>query len=330
MSEHSSHDIRVTPIRSPEAEARVRAEVHAFESQPHAQRFGRQAIVRSLDAARERKQQRDNREQLAEIDELKREYKDKIQQAVSEGWPIPDPDFRIYRLDTVNVQYGDVTASGVADAGRSAVYWYTGEPHIIVSEDRSSYDLRETLSHEWTHVLSNDHKAAHNRFELFEELLGPNGGTVVNEALTEHLTQSLLYGEFDTLHPDKRGHHEDDPMYARERVFMDMLLAGGDRQTSLKLVYEKLYFSQQDSVVDFTHDNQVQQLLLKIDSAFPGVNVMTRLRKFETDEEFDELYADVEAHVRRRAAEREQHDSEQDNQLLDELFSSVEKDQYNK
>lgn len=237
----------------------------------------------------------------AKIDGLKLEYKDVVVDTIRQG-QLPDRVYEaLLRIDKVDVLHDDMFATDASDGkGQSMAGWYKYRPRleVAVSPKLDEVQFKETLTHELTHALSNDHTARYGRRKLLGLHFGREyGAKVFNEMLTEHLSQSLLYGDFTTIDPDKRS---SSGVYVLYRQFFDMLANGGLHNIEPGVFYDALYFTQQESADDFINDEKVNKLLHAIEASFPGVDVNSRILACRSDKDLRELMDDMQNSVAAR------------------------------
>lgn len=243
----------------------------------------------------------------AEVKELRFEYKNRVRQAIDDGWLPASAIGQLGYTDDVDVLRDDMFATDAA--ANSARGWYLGEqqPVIALSPlEKPAQTQEEILTHEWTHALSNDHEALYSRFELMSYAFGREGSTILNEAMTEHLAQSLVHGGFDTINPPDR---KEEGFYSQYRIFFNKLANAGRVKIDVREFYDALFFSQQEDPDKFYYGDKVQNLMRKIDDAFVGMDVILRLRAIESNDDFQELLSDISLYEMSIAAERNRQDA---------------------
>lgn len=216
----------------------------------------------------------------SEIDQKKLHFENKIRLAVENGWVPERAIANLQHIKKVDVLYDDMFNTRVHNWGG----WYQSyqfhpdmKPTVALSPAGSESEENDHLTHELTHALSNDDEEKYHRWKLFTHMFGKHGATVLNEALTEHLAQSLTYGYFDTVNPYVR---ENDTKHAGTyvdyRIFLNALANYGNEKIDIRDFYETLYFSRQDKKL--SENEGAQQLLDKIKRAFPGIDIVKELQ----------------------------------------------------
>ena len=232
----------------------------------------------------------------AEISGFREQYKDRVRSAVDAGWIPTRVINNLRNIDNTDVIQDDMFAT-IANGAHG---WYDayssidvdGRSTILVSPIETEQSTKdETLTHEWTHALANDTEEKYNRTRLLRELFGEAGSFTINEGLTEHLAQSLIHGDFDTIDPGLRT--PKGSSYAEFRTLLDKICNGGNVKIDIREFYDALYFTSQEKKNLFIHSESTRNLFKKIEDSFPGVNVLTRLSNINKDNDFDNLLDDL-------------------------------------
>lgn len=156
----------------------------------------------------------DDPEVVDGVENQKREYKEKVNAAVVSGWLHPDAAQSIQRIDDIKVYIGDIFDTYCADRGG---YYTRGSSYVVIAGEQSNAshtqgtlrNIRRAAKHEFNHAVL-------GRFEEDRWL---------NEAVTEHIAQSLKHGQEKQLDPFAR--KSDDRIYQHERVLLRDLLKNG-------------------------------------------------------------------------------------------------------
>lgn len=248
----------------------------------------------------------EQRELDDKVDAMRDVFATRVHHAVNE-WGLSRRALRMLEsIDEVDVLQDDMFETTFTN--RDALYrqYRSGfmGPRIIVAPERTlEGSLEETLTHEWSHALSNDSEAPHSRRIMLKKLFGDQGGRALNEALTEHFAQCLIDGDFDVIDPKSRrlaGLSEG--TYFSYRRFLDTLLNKGQIKIDIRDTYDGLYFTQQDDVTQFEKGHEVVELLDKFNQAYPGLDIIGKIKSLKNDEDVDKLIDDMEKNEARVTA----------------------------
>lgn len=153
------------------------------------------------------------------IENQKEQFKNRVSAAVTNGWLHTDALLSVAKSDEVNIYIGD--AFDTVYKGRSG--YHDPEKNEIVVAGRYGHKtgLKET-----TNNINNalKHELSHAVFTGFKEIW-------LNEAITEHIAQSLESGQENSLLPACR--KRDPGVYASERNLLWQVLDGGLNKISV-------------------------------------------------------------------------------------------------
>ncbi|HYF97129.1 MAG TPA: hypothetical protein VD947_03780 [Patescibacteria group bacterium] len=152
------------------------------------------------------------------IEQQKAEYKVAIAKGITQGWLHPDAESAIENVDSIKVQVGDLFDTRFQDRGG---YHTFGMNSVVAAGVRfipqdGDYrdiigDLKWATKHELNHALL-DQLDRKNRW--------------LNEAVTEHIAQAMVYGQPDIINPNsRRGNFSQ--TYSKERELLAVILSGG-------------------------------------------------------------------------------------------------------
>jgi hypothetical protein len=153
----------------------------------------------------------------AEIEAQKELYKDRLQQAVNDGWLHPNATEAIDKVDGVKVFVGDVFDTLMQERGG---YHERGSNEIVIA---SAIDDYENMIIDEPGLIENIRK--HTDHELNHAVLGKLGARWLDEALTEHIAVSLDFGRPEIVDPSERPGGKG--TYIHERKLLDLLLNEG-------------------------------------------------------------------------------------------------------
>ena len=164
-------------------------------------------------------QNRSRNPAIAEAIKHKRQqYKQAVAQGITDGWLSKDAQKAIAEVDGIDVYMGDHFDTVVREMGG---YHIDGKDFVVVGQGtgktkaartRSAvHHINITASHEWNHAV-----------------LGLFGAEWINEATTEHIAESLDYGEPEIVDPELRPHGRGS--YIPERTLLNTLLKDGKQE----------------------------------------------------------------------------------------------------
>lgn len=167
----------------------------------------------------------------SQVAEIKGSYASAVRKAIEDGWLPKSAEEGVGAVDSVQVVIGDMFDTYLM---RNAVgYHYRGTDYVVVAQgigptaEKRLQDLygkmRDTVPHELNHSL-----------------LGSLDTTWLNEAITEHLAQSFVHGDIETINPRKRsGEAEETGAYYMERSLLwNMLTFGDNGEISPRLAFQ--------------------------------------------------------------------------------------------
>lgn len=136
-------------------------------------------------------------------------YKTRVKEAVEAGKLSSSVARFIDKVDEVKVYIGDYFDTILQDRGG---YHQWGSGHIVISAEEALNKDGSVNEHFYRIATHEDNHA----------ILGKLGRRWLNEALTEHITQALLHGEWDVIDPYLRSN--DRYIYNLERILLHELL----------------------------------------------------------------------------------------------------------
>lgn len=186
------------------------------------------------------------------IEQQKAEYKVAIAKGITEGWLHPDAESAIENVDSIKVQVGDLFDTRFQDRGG---YHTFGMNSVVAASVRFIPrdgdhrdiigDLKWATKHELNHAVL-DQLDRKNRW--------------LNEAVTEHIAQAMVYGQPDIINPNsRRGNFSQ--TYSKERELLAVVLTGGMEDVPAYLT-TRAYSEGSDS------DAELTRLIEAIDRAW--------------------------------------------------------------
>lgn len=161
----------------------------------------------------------------AEIEVQKELYKNRLQQAVNDGWLHADAEEAIDKVDDVKVFVGDVFDTLMQERGG---YHVRGSNEIVIA---SAIDDYENMVIDDPGLIENVRK--HTGHELNHAVLGKLGARWLDEALTEHIAASLETGRPEIVDPAERPGPKG--TYIHERKLLDLILNEGNEKIPCEL-----------------------------------------------------------------------------------------------
>lgn len=201
-----------------------------------------------------RKQQSDPAIGL-EVEAQRVAYKEGIRRGISEGWLHPDAVAAIAEADGIKVYMGDIFDTSLKGFGG----YHEGNTDyvvIAVTDGFSSSNLR---------IVKN--VQAYTAHELNHAVLGSFGLTWIDEALTEHIAQSINSGQPEVLDPDMRGI---EGIYPERRRLLATFLEAGRKAVPVSLAtkaYSDKKTPEEDSEFTQAVNDAWQHMLLPGESA---------------------------------------------------------------
>lgn len=144
----------------------------------------------------------DDPELVHVIEDEKQGFKDDVTRGVTEGWLAPKVLDNLESVDSTEVVFQDVFGTSIHGVGG---YYELGKDSVAIAAGATAGEtqalIRNGLGHELTH-----------------KEIGMLGGTVINEALTEHIRLSLREHQAKVVSPDAR--YGEDGVYKPERQLL--------------------------------------------------------------------------------------------------------------
>lgn len=151
-----------------------------------------------------------NPELMRVIEDEKLGFKDDVARGVTEGWLSPKVLDGLESVDSTEVVFQDVFGTSIHGVGG---YYELGKDSVAIAAGATAEEtqtlIRNGLAHELTH-----------------KEIGMLGGTVINEALTEHIRLSLREHQAKVVSPDAR--YGEKGVYKPERQLLADFLDGID------------------------------------------------------------------------------------------------------
>lgn len=145
-----------------------------------------------------------------EVFRVKTAFKADVTKAVENGWLSEKTLEHIDAIDTTKVVFQDVFETTIKGLGG---YHDRGSEEVIVAAGAVNQETIDNVSDYLTH-------------EITHKEIGSLEGTVVKEALTEHIRLALQFGEPDIIDPDER--YGEPGVYKAERILLADFLEGID------------------------------------------------------------------------------------------------------
>lgn len=214
-----------------------------------------------------------------------RDFEERINSAIEKGWM---PEWVSRRLDErlTNVTYVIDDGMRTQIVPKNSMGGYTlrsddGKlmPVVLEPEELSvAHGNRrdKIITHELIHVIDGYVEDGNERG--LPRLFSPTsnwGPTALNEAVVEHLADSIYYDiDIDTIDPSVRSHKAD--AYHNERTLLHTLCNNGKKTIDVRL-FIAAHFQHEETD---TYDGELPLELLKteIENAFPGMNVLQRIQ----------------------------------------------------
>ena len=158
---------------------------------------------------------------------------------------------------------------------------------IVIHPHLSEKELDHTLTHELIHTIdgydvNTESDGLERLFDKDDEGSDTWGPTGLNEAVVETLAHSMSYGaDIDVIDPAHRKRKQ--ATYDHERMLLDTLCHAGERPIDVRLFIAAHF--QQDGTDTYDGELPIARLKKEIEAAFPGRNVLDRIREIETQKD---------------------------------------------
>jgi len=187
-------------------------------------------------------------EVMSAIEGGKTQYKENLSAAVVNGWLHPEALKSARGVDGTKVYIGDLFDTYCKDR---AGYHVPGSSWVMIAGERTNgnynqgtiRNIRGLLGHELNHAV-----------------LGQFAHRWLNEAVTEHVAESLKYGQENILSPDRR--RKPSGVYDHERELLDTVLSRGKYKIPITEVTRVYSEQSRDST---------QQLYKEVDDSWSDV-----------------------------------------------------------
>jgi hypothetical protein len=219
---------------------------------------------------------------LAEV--LKQQFADKVGQAVKDNHLPEAALHNLVKLNEIKLILDDGTELKTfqdhQQGGKvhTASYKDAREAVIMTMPLGFKPDNR-TVSHEFAHVIDGE-----NRWKKFYPNLSIMLGEPINEAVTEHIAQSLDNGKFDIISPAQRGDTEHTSAYLAYRELLSTLINDGAEPVDINDFYN-VYFAndhgqngQPDPAAEDQFNRYWNKLVNSLERAWPEMDVVDRIR----------------------------------------------------
>lgn len=186
-------------------------------------------------------EQQQGEEFSSAVESMKRDYKSAVLTAVESGWLPKSVEQKVEAVESLRVVIGDVFDTYINK--NATGYYYKGTNYAVVAQGIGSTpkarlqsllsNMKETVPHEFNHAV-----------------LGELGPTWMKEAMTEHLAQSFVYGNIETIKPDDR---ERQGTYIMERLLLwGMLNLGSNGRVAPQLAFQAYAANKEQKKQAFT------------------------------------------------------------------------------
>lgn len=211
-----------------------------------------------------------------EIDYSKLKYIFQINRAVEEGWmPESVVSSRLNKLDEVSVAVDDGYGICGNKANNYSTYAQQNYLHNTILFNPISYKkaskvtsiIDDTYTHEATHAISDDSSAAKYEYLMGLAFGANNCGTIINEAVTEHIAQSLKSGSVDIIDPTIRA-IVNEGFYSSERDLLNTLCNKGFEKIDIRN-FINVYFEDNDTANKLGSKSARERLIWSLETAFP-------------------------------------------------------------
>ncbi len=175
----------------------------------------------------------------------------------------------------------------------TATKFTDGSAVVGLSPELQSNEAKKehTVVHEILHVLDGtvDNPASEGSYEskdtgLYRIFGDGAGATAVNEAVTEHTADSLIHGNMDEINPFSEA-RVNSTSYHGSRFLLEVLCKEG-----VSPVDPRLFTAAMLEEGNGGKGSAASKLTTKLDKAFPGMNVIGRIRDYKTpDGELDDV-----------------------------------------
>lgn len=253
-----------------------------------------QTFLNFLDWYNHTNSQRQN-ESTDLINELKLLFKSQIEKAVGDGWmPASVLDLGPQRLSAVAVEVDDgyellkCQDKQAAQEGRFLKGIFNDNnpdnPLILL---RTIVANSSTFIHEAVHAVTGygnyydycDDTNGINGYVVsvgsMSKIFSGDGKTVIDEAVTEHITQSLLYGSVDIIKPVKKT-----GSYYEFRNFLDALCNQGAEKIDIR-EFIAAYFEDDKTARQLNVKSARNILIAHLRKAFPTGDIITEINKLK-------------------------------------------------
>ena len=213
----------------------------------------------------------------------------RLKQAVAEGWIPENAIDNLYRLSTVRIFTGDpIVAAGNRIFGAQ---WHNGDENFIriVPRWKHSDEYTHTYTHELLHAIVSKNQssdaAVHNS-EIapnntgIERTFTGKAGRILDEAVTEHIADSLLNGTVNVIEPLAH-ERKKSRSYHSERLMLHALCNFGLHTINIR-DFIAAYFA--DTAEPGKH------LAEKLKASFPYTNILDELEGLDDTSLIDFSY----------------------------------------
>ncbi|HSH17995.1 MAG TPA: hypothetical protein VK978_01290 [Candidatus Saccharimonadales bacterium] len=172
---------------------------------------------------------------------------------------------------------------------------YTDHSALIRINLADPGDRMHTFVHEGLHAITGVNIAHEETGEVAFQNYGlgrvfgdSNLGRLITEAVTEQAADSLINGNADVVDPSSAERVASAGTYTAGRYLLNTLCNRGLKPIDPRLFTHALF-------EDDTNEGHgiIKKLAKQLDRSFPGMNVVQRIRDFDTPEEYSDLAQDL-------------------------------------
>ena len=238
------------------------------------------------------------REFAKEVPAEKTKFAVRMKQAVEDGWVPASALQNMTRLEQTQVYADDGWCTSFRNDYGTAVSSIENPSSEVTISPSALNNPEDILTHEFIHVICGhdyisdamDAKYFRPRKSLgmgrlFNSDYGEDiGATAIDEAVVEHLADSLLHGKVDSVGPTSKARRKTSNAYVMERNLLDTLCTKGVKPVDIRLFIATLFENQEDRerLGEQSSSSKLQDAL---NQAFPFADVIDEIKLLRSDSE---------------------------------------------
>ncbi len=237
--------------------------------------------------------------------EQKQSFTQRFQEAVNSSWIPRAALAHLPRLDNTKLIVDDGFRTNLESMGGGEVGYADDSGYEVVVAPTLAKKPERTLTHEFIHVLDGHDRVPFDEESIFRSketaglyriFKGQVAGEAMNEAVVEHLTDSMWNGELDIIDPLSKVRKR--AVYTIERSLLHTLAQKGVKKVNVRR-FIAAHFEDQDQTEVFGKDSAQTKLVEALREAFPFANVIEELSELKTGETVKETHAAIQKYCMR-------------------------------